>query len=404
MTMQHDVDNQLMSLGSYSPIEWLLDAGHLQYGDYEAWRMGEFDILEKHIHLPTKELVSHLEKAERFCHKLGLVGETQPFSGWNQSNADKELTLSQSPSITGLLQKQWTRQDDAPQMDLFMDNPSVVTENILVEALANRQWDTAQKYVNKLYQQDPNHAQLHGYEDLVAFGLHTDDPVEDHLDIIDEERQGLEQEIIPLARQLLQQKSRDYLAPAWQRIAQSLEGHPFNVAYPQSHASYAWEQMQNWQQVQHSVLCDESYTHHGELLFRLCLAYYYQRNREQSLIALIQLIDLKANHADSELDDTLENFLNRYPDAHFKTVWQRFMDLEEEQPFSIFPGWLLLNEPGLVHHMEASQSSRIHNASFFAAHNLLQAKQAKDSDRELSARKTLNDISPLLLTLYLKKH
>ncbi|OUS30473.1 hypothetical protein A9Q99_05820 [Gammaproteobacteria bacterium 45_16_T64] len=404
MTMQHDVDNQLMSLGSYSPIEWLLDAGHLQYGDYEAWRMGEFDILEKHIHLPKKELVSNLEKAERFCHKLGLVGEVQPFSGWDQSNTSKDLVISQSPALTALLQKQWTRQEDAPQMDLFMDNPSVVTENILVEALANRHWETAQKYVNKLYQQDPNHAQLHGYEDLVAFGLHTDDPVEDHIDIIDEERTGLEQEIVPLARQLLQQKSRDYLAPAWQRIAQSLEGHPYNVAYPQSHASYAWEQMQSWQQVQHSIIGDESYTHHGELLFRLCLAYYYQRNREQSLIALIQLIDLKASHADSELDDTLENFLNRYPDDNFKSVWQRFMDLEDEQPFSIFPGWLLLNEPGLLHHIESSQADSIKNASFYAALQLLQAKQAKDSDRELSARKALNDINPLLLTLYLKKN
>ena len=286
MTMQHNVDNQLMSLGSYSPIEWLLEAGHLQYSDYEAWRMGEIDNLEKNIDSPTKELIKNLEQAERFCAKLGLIGETQDYRGWNQDNSFKELTLSQSPTLTSLLNKQWVRQDDAPQMDLFMDNPSVVTENKLIEALASRQWDDADKLVDQLYQQDANHAQLHGYEDLVSFGHHTETSIgaepQNQLETIDEERIGLEQEIVPLARQLLQQKSRDYLAPAWQRIAQSLEGQPYNIAYPQSHASYAWEQMQNWKEVKSSILSDDSYIHHGELLFRLSLAYHFLKERELS--------------------------------------------------------------------------------------------------------------------------
>ena len=403
MNMQHNVDNQLMSLGSYSPIEWLLEAGHLQYNDYEAWRMGEIDILEKHIQLPSKELIGSLEKAERFCQKLGLTGEPQEYRGWDQNNAHKDLTLSQSPSLSTLLNKQWCRQEDIPQMDLFMDNPSVVTENKLIDALASRQWDDAEKLVDQLYQQDPNHAQLHGYEDLVTFGHHTQEPIDDHVDSIDEERTGLEQEIIPLARQLLQQKSRDYLAPAWQRIAQSLEGYPYNVAYPQSHSSYAWEQMQNWQQVKQCILSDDSYRHHGELLFRLSLAHFYLRKREQSLITLIQLIDLKASHADSELDDSLENFLNRHPDTSFMSTWQRFMDLEEEQPFSLFPGWLLLNEPGLSHHIEAGNVQTLKNPSLHAAQQLLIAKNQNNNDAELEARKHLNAISPLLLTVYLRK-
>ena len=249
MNMQHNVDNQLMSLGSYSPIEWLLEAGHLHYADYEAWRMGDIDVLEKNINFTSKELIKHLEKAEKFCLKLGLLREPQDYQGWHQTNSHKELTLSQSPSLTTLLNKQWVRQDNIPQMDLFMDNPSVVTENKLIDALTSRQWENSKKLVDQLYQQDPNHSQLNGYEDLVAFGFHTNDPVDSHLESIDEERSGLEQEIVPLARQLLQQKSRDYLAPAWQRIAQSLEGYPYDIAYPQSHASYAWEQMQNWQKV-----------------------------------------------------------------------------------------------------------------------------------------------------------
>ena len=408
MTMQHNVDNQLMSLGSYSPIEWLLEAGHLQYSDYEAWRMGEIDNLEKHIDSPTKELINNLEQAERFCAKLGLIGETQDYRGWNQDNSFKELTLSQSPTLTKLLSKQWVRQDDIPQMDLFMDNPSVVTENKLIEALASRQWDNADKLVDQLYQQDANHAQLHGYEDLASFGHHTEAPIDaepqNHLETIDEERIGLEQEIIPLARQLLQQKSRDYLAPAWQRIAQSLEGQPYNIAYPQSHASYAWEQMQNWKAVKHSILSDDSYIHHGELLFRLSLAYHFLKERELSIITLIQLIDLKANHADSELDDSLENFLNLYPDTNFIASWQRFMDLEEEQPFIVFPGWILLNEVGLMHHIEPTQIKPIKNPSFHAVYELLLANQNKSDIEELEARKSLKNINELLLSLYLKTH
>ncbi|PCJ47315.1 MAG: hypothetical protein COA99_01295 [Moraxellaceae bacterium] len=402
MNMQHNVDNQLMALGSFSPIEWLLEVGHLQYGDYEAWRMGEIDNLEKHIHLPTKELIDGLQQAEKFCHKLGLQGEPQEYRGWDKTNINKNLTLSQSPSLSSLLNKQWGRQDDVPQMDLFMDNPSVVTENTLIDALASRQWINAEKLVDQLYQQAPNHTQLNGYEDLVAFGKHTENPIEHHLEAIDDERLGLEQEILPLARQLLQQKSRDYLAPAWQRIAQGLEGQPFNIAYPQSHASYAWEQMQNWQQVKQSILDDNTYIHHGELLFRLSLAHFYLREREQSLITLLQLIDLKANHADSELDDSLENFLDRYPDANFIASWQRFMDLEDEPPFSVFPGWLLLNEAGLVHHINPDNSEQITNPSFHAVHQLLLVKNQAHKDQEIAARKQLNNISPLLLSLYLQ--
>ncbi|MBV1919454.1 MAG: hypothetical protein KUG73_02130, partial [Pseudomonadales bacterium] len=66
------------------------------------------------------------------------------------------------------------------------------------------------------------------------------------------------------------------------------------------------------------------------------------------------------------------------------------------------PGWILLNEAGLIHHIEPEQIKPIKNPSFHAAYELLLAKQNNNETKELEARKVLKDINSLLLTVYLK--
>ena len=44
--LQAQVDAQLMEQGVFAPLDLLFNSGRLIYGDYEAWRRREMDLLD----------------------------------------------------------------------------------------------------------------------------------------------------------------------------------------------------------------------------------------------------------------------------------------------------------------------------------------------------------------------
>jgi len=64
-----------------------------------------------------------------------------------------------------------------------------------------------------------------------------------------------------------------------------------------------------------------------------------------------------------------------------------------------FPAWLLLREPGLLHHLDRVDTPVPEGAGFLAMVELLRSRVRGDD--EVAARKRLQQTSPLLLRAYL---
>ena len=111
---------------------------------------------------------------------------------------------------------------DVPQLDLFMDNTVVVTENQLRDALSSRQFDPARQQLTKLSKLNPEHPQLGCYQDLINYGRHCQSNSDIDQQQIAAEMAGLQQEVLPLARDVLGQSARDYIAFAWRRLADNM--------------------------------------------------------------------------------------------------------------------------------------------------------------------------------------
>src|SRR5690606_13149937 len=109
-------------------------------------------------------------------------------------------------------------------------------------------------------------------ETLVLYGKHVAPGEAIDAVALADELAGLEADIAPLALDLLGGKARDYLAPAWQRLARSLTQDVAAGLSSLPHASYAWAQIPDWSKVQESIVATPSYEGRAELLQRLSLA------------------------------------------------------------------------------------------------------------------------------------
>jgi len=368
------IEKQVMELGCYSPIEWLLQSGYLQYVDYERWRMGGLPYLEDSVLCPKDKLFSQLNKGERFATQFNLVIQTQPLMG---------LKISRDPKLSRLLARLWLRQNDVPQMDLFMDNPSVVTENKLISALNNRELAKAQSLLAQLVQQVPDHPLLSDYDGLIAYAQQIHKPLA--ADSIREELEYLKTTILPVAQKLLKQTARDYVAPAWRRLAKALTDSACQDSSSDLHASYAWQQMQNWGEVKNSIINTANYRQQPVLLARLAEAFWYLQQWDQCLLCWCHLFGLDAKFGAEEIE--------RQADARLLLMWHNFQD--QELPDEDFPAWLLLHEPGLVHHIQNAEQPLLE-----VVVHLLRARL--QGDDEMEWRRQLQKLNPALLRVFLE--
>ena len=253
MDIKAQVERQINEQSNFSPIQWLMDGGRLMYSDYERWRKGETPFLDVLLLGDLKKIVLQLENAMEHAELLGMKREEANFTSWQQ-NTPSQLRASKTPALNQLLTCRFIRVNDTPQLDLFFDNPVLFTENGLRDALGSRDLDQTQRLLNQLSEQDPNHKHLHHFESLAAYlghmsqalNLETKMDTAKHTLQITEELEGLENVIEPLAKDCLQDQARDYLIPAWRRLAFSLEGIPFDSNMPKLHASYAWQKALDW--------------------------------------------------------------------------------------------------------------------------------------------------------------
>jgi hypothetical protein len=405
--LQTQIDTQILELGAFAPLEFLIESGRLIHRDYESWRRGEINSLDDVLMGSKEKIRTQLESAAGYARSIGLVEQPQTFHAWASGavdRGDEPLRLSVDAQLHRLIGSRYVPAQNAPQMDLFFDNPVVALTNGIVRGLSARNLDETQRQLDRLYAQAPNHPDLAAFDRLLAALGHLDHP-------IDDPRQELAflLDITPAAKRLLGWEARDLLGPLWRQLADALWSQAFSIGEPNLHRSFALIQAQDWPGAGDAVHREPQWWLHAPLCLRLAQSCFYQQRRIDALTAWFHL----CWRAPAEAADALDN--RRQPDTGISALWRRFVDCEEElwprgvPPESAltaadFPAWLLLREPGLNLQiaLEVALGKTPAEETYRTVHRWIDARRANRSADELALRKTLQADHPLLFC-YLKQ-
>src|SRR5262249_26613763 len=114
--MQAQVDAQLLEQGAFAPLEMLFNTGRLAYGDYEAWRRREIELLDDVLMGDRGKVLAEAERAAAYARSIGLLEQSQEFSAWGTDG--KLLRASADAKLQRLLASRYIPAHNAPQMDL----------------------------------------------------------------------------------------------------------------------------------------------------------------------------------------------------------------------------------------------------------------------------------------------
>lgn len=397
--LQAHVDAQLMEQGAFIPLELLIHSGRLVYSDYEGWRRREIKLLDDVLMGSPQKIIAQLEDAVGYARSIGLVEQPQEFHAWNTHAPEEQaLRISADARLQRLIASRYAPAQSVPQLDLFFDNPVVALTNGLVRALSSRNFGEAQRQLDRLYAQSPNHADLTAFDQLLTALQRLGRPV-------GEPRETLIflQKVTPTARRLLAAQARDLLTPLWRQLADALHGHAFSSHEPTLHRSHALAQAQDWAGASEAVLAESQWQAHVQLCLCLAQSAFYRQQRIEALTAWCPLCWHHTTEAARILDGV------KQPDAGITLLWQRFRDSEATLPDDAaledveltaadFPAWLLLHEPGLAQHLPENlpTGSTAGEQYYRHVHRWIQARRANREQDELALRKTLKAASPFL--------
>lgn len=402
--LQKQVDDQLLEQGAFAVLELLLASGRLAYSDYESWRRQQIEFLDGVLMGSPEKIRGQIEQSVSYARSIGLIEQPQEFtaSHTDAPAGSKPLRISAQPEMHRLIAGRFIPAQQAPQMDLFFDNPVAALTNGIAQALATNDAADAQRQLDRLYEIAPAHSDLASYDRLVAALSRLNHPIQD---TARELRFLLE--TAPTAKRLLGSQWRELLTPLWRQLADALQGRPFCADEPQFHRSFALGQGQDWAGVAACVLQEPQWWREPTLCLQLAQSGAFQHRRAESLTGWFAL----CWHTPALAAETLSKL--RQPDAGVGQAWQEFLAAEDDLADGDangaalapedFPAWMLLHEPGLAHQLsiDLARTQTAGEQHYRCVHRWLEARRAQKKDEELAQRKALQAGHPLMFQ-YLK--
>lgn len=401
--LQKQVDDQLLEQGAFSVLELLLAIGRLAYSDYESWRRCEIEFLDSVLMGSPEKIRAQIEQAVSYARSIGLIEQPQEFTSWQTDTAagHKPLRISNQQQLHRLMAGRFIPAQQAPQMDLFLDNPVAALTNGIVQSLAAGNAPDAQRQLDRLYSIAPNHSDLAAYDRLLA--------TLNRLGQLSDAQQALDYllETMPTAKRLLGGQWRELLTPLWRQLADVLDGRSFSADQPQLHRTFALSQAQDWAGVSACVLKEPQWWLQPSLCLALANSGAFQHRRIEALTGWFNLCWHSPDEAAAALNKTQQ------PDAGIGAAWQKFLAVEDElddvgaddaalTPCD-FPAWMLLHEAGLARQLgiELAQTQTPGEERYRCVHKWIEARRAQKRDDELALRKALQVSQPMLFR-YLK--
>lgn len=385
----HQVESFLSEHNSFCLLDWLLNENLIAYQDYENWRYGKTPLLLENVSVNEKELLAIAAQMQKLSQSLGLEAEPQELHSWDKSQT-QTLKFSKNAQLHNAITAHWMRSQDLPQMDLFMDNSAVVTENALHNALSARDFNQANKLLSQLTGLNAKHAKLGVYRDLILYGEYIAKVNEIDVDNIESELDGLALEVTPLAKEALGLNARDFLAFAWRRLSQNLEkNYQAKSGNSKLHPAYSLMQIPDWQAAYDLLCADDSLQSTPQLLLYFAECCEQLKLNDELVYAWSKIFDLDPELAENSIENRNSPLL--------WNEWQNYWEKFEESPTQYFAAYLMAKNAGIVHHQKMC-----FEFSSPGLQAMLTALQIELREQDIvKARTIVQQADPQLLGIYL---
>lgn len=377
------VDRLLLEQGRLDPLELLLAADLLAYCDYEAWRMGRRAGLQDALALDPAQVADLLERAALYARGQRLAAAPLEHLGWGAGAAC--LRVGEHAGLVRACAFSYAPPADRLQLDLFHDSSALLLEREITQALAARRTDEARELVARLMRQDPRHRHLQGFLRLIQAG-------DVGAQASPEERLRELEAVAPLARGLLGHRERDFLAPLWTALAQSLAGQPFDPREPRRHASFAWARAGRWESVRAAVEVEPEWPDQSVLVLAHAEACWRLRDLASARRGWVLLCWRHPEEAERVFA------AKTFPDRRIAELWVAFGDLDETLATEDFPAWLLIAASEMAAVLPPETAPRDERGELFGlVHRLVGAGE------DIGLRRELGERHPMLLRQFLAR-
>ena len=386
---QQQIDQLILENGEYSPLDYLLQQGRLNYSDYEAWRNGNIELLSDVLFGNLEQIVEQWINAEEYLQQLGWQSETLTYHPIQNDNHER-LVFSLDSKLEFYFHKRFSKSADQPQADLFMDSQATTVFNTDTQAILDQNTKEARKNLERLFDIAPGHNHLGELECLVE----ALESLNANVDEARQEIQSLKTNITPAAKMLLRKNSRQLLIPLWRRLSQALAQQHFLTNEPELHRSYTAMFAQDWDQVRSCIETETNWQQSPTLLTRHAQACDRLRLPGEALLSWFELCWRFPQESDVIEDKASDEV---------KKQWIRFQELEPELPAYEFPAWSIITKPGWLKIIPTPPQEKPNNAkSYNVVQRLLVEKtEATSSKDNINLRAQLKQESPGLFQFYI---
>jgi len=378
--IQNQFDLILFQEGSFSPLNWMLSEGYLDYRDYQNWRKGKSEYLEDHFKVKSTVLFATLERLKDYASSLHLKAIRQTYA----STTGQQLHSCRSAKNEFIFSTVYEPAEDRMQMDLFFDSAAVCTQSDLIAAIIERRSGDIAELLDKLESNSPDK-----HQQFVQLLL-VEKSITQSKQASDKKIQKLKK-ITPLAFEVLGRFSHDFLTPLWHKLSIKIASQHFVPDSPDNHLSYTAFKGFQWQLVLQSIKAEEDWDKQAILLFRYAEA-YFKLNKESLGIANWFKLFIQFPENAKQL---IEKSCNRL----LFSDWVLFSELDPELEISLFPSWLLMNKPALAKNSVISDIEG--DDAMQLIKSLVCNNECNINENTIYLRAQLQQISPGLFTHYM---
>jgi hypothetical protein len=380
--IQNQVDFILFEEGCFSPLNWLLKEGHLDYNEYLNWRKGSFNYLEDHFKTSIATTITTLKEVENYAKSLKLKPVKQSYT----STTDQPLYFSRTPAYEHMFTTIFEPAHNRMQMDLFFDSADACAISDLIKAIIDRRGTDIPTLLEKLHTLNPakhlKFIQLLGFEQKIG-----------QSQISSAKKIALMlQKITPLSSEILGRFAHDFLIPLWSKLSEQMTEQHFNAEVPENHLSFTAFKGFQWQQVLLSVEREKNWHNHPPLIFRYaesCFKLHKERDGVDNWFKLFTQFPAEA-----------ERLIKKSENRLMRSDWQNFSELDPELESTLFPAWVVINKPSLAKNNIISGISR--NGSLLLIEKLVCNNNKEINNKVVLLRRQLQQNNPSLFFHYMR--
>ena len=382
--IQNQIDFILFEEGSFSPLNWLLREGYLDYNDYLFWKSGTLKYLEDHFKTPITTIMTALEAAKDYAGLLKLEPSRQTYL----STDNQTLHFCRTEADELIFTTIYEPAHDRMQMDLFFDSADTcAVSNLICAIVEGRSTDIPGLMAKSAPLNPDKHLQFKKLLDFEQKITQTKLSSDKKICVI-------LQKVTPLAFEILGRFTLDFLTPLWHTLSEEVADLNYDADKPQNHLSFTAFKEFQWQQVLLSIEREKNWSKQPQLIFRYAES-CFKLNREREGIGYWFKMFIRFPDDAGRL---IKDSCNRLMVAD----WQSFSELEPELESSLFPAWMVMTKPALA--KKTVTLGMTDNEPLQLIEKLVCNREEVINETAIQLRARLQKNSPSLFVHYMRTH